>query len=1582
MEKKCLAAIAFAVFCAAAQGYNAFTNSHGYWNDVSNWASNYVPNSPTEILRIEQAASITNDIEGVEFTKLYCAGETRIYGLPVSIAGGMRHLDNQKNLYFLCPVSATNGLTSLTTAAIHFCATNKLSRLDYTVGTAHTFAFHSTTADGPTTNWNFPPMPFTADNSQPIDLVLYGNSVTKPVQELSSVRVNQQMLTVNADSYSKWRFREVAATGHIRAHNGMTEVVDSRAGVGAWRIDENTTVRFLEPSTRKRPAGMPDVHLDASRADLFEYLDGDPSKGVVRWNGVNGHGYAYHDLQEASDGTRVMPMRVENTLNGMAVVDFGDTYNKGYSPASERAKGGYLILDKGSNADYRAWTIFIVECCQNFVWGANNASGIMHGSDSWNGNLGVNRNETHADFRDGSALVRLNGETVSPFSARLSGKGVYDVLAVRMANSATYVGRLAWDRSYRTGAARIAEVLVYTRKLTDDEFYATEQYLREKWKGVPATAVSGPDHSAETVHFPARTSNPVEVAPGAEAVVGEIGGRWSGGLAGGGRLEAKRGMAGQIQPFAVEDGTLALSSASGGDLPASSSNPITDTFFHLDADAADTFTLGPDGEVLEWRDVNYSETGRAAYSPNDSDNPPPHRVQGVLNGRPAVDSGVASSGRVLLWNHTNTTIRCVFLVYAWPAGDSNEFLVGDTYRNNLADFHRGPNSELFYPGYAASGIKSANADVRVNGSKVANVLGKYLPPDQPAVVAIKLAPGTTASAAAFFVDRWDHPSNGKKFRSGAQALCEAVFYDRTLDESEFEAVQTHLIRKWLPSTPPSFDLPQGEEAFTALDSKSSDGAAKIDVASGDTVTVGPLEGKDWTKTGGGTLVAHGVTTPDGTLSVAEGEFKLGVRDLPAAWAPPPGAFRIDASDASTFTLSGDAVLSVRDADGGAMSAFAPTNNGSILSPHRVARDDLGGLCALDFGDFGTSSGTYGNCLLWERPDDSIRTVFLVVNAERGFGMPLGSKTESNGADFRRQTASTTSPIWDGNASAHVRDGLTYVDGAPTQISAAFPSGWHVLTVQTTGKCRASAFAADMYDTNGAVPARLARMGGVLIAEAIVYDALLLPSMRRDIEAYLMRKWLGSAPAGYAGGASHVGRLSMDGGSLTVAQNVGELDVGVLVGSNNLAVADGMALVVEDLSSYEGVLCASSGAVRVTGIVRSTEDSVPQEGIIAHFDMSAVDLLETYEENGTNFVTRWNDRTGNHYAYADPTNRPWVLKGDCNGLDVLCTGPFCQSGQATMSRLPRAGWLKWDNTGCQAKTVIEVIGLQEGGGFLVSCGPGMPCLHRGGSTGISYNDAIMASNRSEPGESLYSADAFFSINGDRVPYTQGFPSASYHSFAVRVDDTKSPGYLYIGQFGKDRTYRWGGQRVCEVIAYDRCLSDVELARLEAYLQMKWFGRQYRNYVADGLGAIELSDGAVLDLCGETRTASTVAGSGVVSNGTLRVAERLAPGGMAVDGSLELLDGAVLAVDLSAGAVPLTVDGTAAFGSSGTFVVTLPASDRWSERTLLTAESVSGGFAGWTVQVTPALPSGVGCKVWFADGALKFKALNPGSIFIFK
>ena len=206
---------------------------------------------------------------------------------------------------------------------------------------------------------------------------------------------------------------------------------------------------------------------------------------------------------------------------------------------------------------------------------------------------------------------------------------------------------------------------------------------------------------------------------------------------------------------------------------------------------------------------------------------------------------------------------------------------------------------------------------------------------------------------------------------------------------------------------------------------------------------------------------------------------------------------------------------------------------------------------------------------------------------------------------------------------------------------------------------------------------------------------------------------------------------------------------------------------------------------------------------------------------------------------------------------------------------------WDNRSIKARTVIEVIGVQEGGNFIVTAYPGEPCLHRGpNTTGGSYSDALIA-NRNET-QTGNLTNAFYSINGSRIanPTSTGFPSPDYHSVAVRVDpDFQYNGeqtYFYVGQFGQDRTWRWGGQRICEFIAYDRVLSDGELASLEAYLQKKWFGRTYDGYANPETSALALSGGTV-DLGGDGRVFTSVSGYGTITGGQLNVTETFASAG---------------------------------------------------------------------------------------------------------
>jgi hypothetical protein len=120
------------------------------------------------------------------------------------------------------------------------------------------------------------------------------------------------------------------------------------------------------------------------------------------------------------------------------------------------------------------------------------------------------------------------------------------------------------------------------------------------------------------------------------------------------------------------------------------------------------------------------------------------------------------------------------------------------------------------------------------------------------------------------------------------------------------------------------------------------------------------------------------------------------------------------------------------------------------------------------------------------------------------------------------------------------------------------------------------------------------------------------------------------------------------------------------------------------------------------------------------------------------------------------------------------------------------------------------------------------------------------------------------------------------------------------------------------------------------------------------ALSLAGSGVLDLVGGSQAVASVAGSGIVSNGTLSVTSALYPGGENVAGTLTLnnltmASGASLYWDYGTGGEDkVSVTGTATLSANATVRVTATASlpDRV---TLFECGSINApsGVSGWTV-----------------------------------
>jgi hypothetical protein len=959
----------------------------------------------------------------------------------------------------------------------------------------------------------------------------------------------------------------------------------------------------------------------------------------------------------------------------------------------------------------------------------------------------------------------------------------------------------------------------------------------------------------------------------------------------------------------VAGGTLALSEG-GTVMPAApAADPIVNPAFHVDAGRLDTLTLDAEGRVLEWRDTAHAVSGRAAYAVNTSANPAPTLTRNGLNGLPFVDFGRIGGGQMMLWNHTNTTIQTAFLVFADPGLDS--WLLGNA-GSSYADFHRGTGGLVFYTGYRAQGLIAGQTFL--NGRAVdpeRTFLG-----NEPAVLTFALASNAFARASAFACDRWEP---GKTSRTGDQKLCEAVLYDRYLPPAERRAVETWLMRKWLPAQPAGYAMEGGGEVAGEIRATpSSAQAAAIEIAAGQTVSVGALSGTGaLAKRGGGTLKTAGFDDFDGPLRLEAGAVEVKARELPEPFALPGGLlFHLDASAAGRVLCDADgvSVTNVLDASGGVRSA-SPAD--AYPRPQLLA-GELNGLPVLDFG-----AANSGCCLLWSSRADTVRTIFWVIGSQAGGGMPIGTKESADGADFLRADVSRLG-VWNGG-SAKTLNGATRVDGRLISGAlAGLTGGYQLMSLVTADRATASAFAADRFA--GADAARMARTGGQRLAEVLVYNRVLSDQERRDVEAYLSRKWFGRLPQGYAGAGVEIARAEFAGGALRSEDAAAPVVVRSLQGAADLVKTGEHTLTLYQAHEFGGRIVVSNGVLALAGT--PVLPGIPQAGVVMHMDAAQTDSLTRVAENGTNFVTRWDSRVGARYAAHDgQSKRPYLLEGELNGRPVVEFGPYFDQGADRHN----GAYLDWDQEVNTIKTAFLVLGSQAGGNFLMtSRALTVAPFHRGYDANgkVSVSAALLATGRTEVPACLMSSGAYASIDGVRINPFAATPSGGYQVFCFQTDDTAA---VTAGTFARDRDYRFGGQRLAEVILYDRVLSAAERARVEAYLQDKWFARAYGDYVRDvPLSDVRLASTGTLDLTGQTRSVAAVSGSGTVSNGILRVTGTLDIGDgvgdcatLRVDGGLTLAPGAGILFDL----VPPAHDSAAVAGAltvegGGVLTVRLP------------------------------------------------------------
>ena len=304
------------------------------------------------------------------------------------------------------------------------------------------------------------------------------------------------------------------------------------------------------------------------------------------------------------------------------------------------------------------------------------------------------------------------------------------------------------------------------------------------------------------------------------------------------------------------------------------------------------------------------------------------------------------------------------------------------------------------------------------------------------------------------------------------------------------------------------------------------------------------------------------------------------------------AFWVDANRNAATDESGTVTnwYDVREAEGGALYPRAH-QFGAELAPTLVTGgDDVAGNKLVDFGAF--SSGKW---LQWQDAAGSryaignIRTVFLVVSCTNGTGFLLGDASGYDpGGSYCFHVGNTGSngleTTWwqpDGGGDDHaarygfVRVNGEMIDGMHRQV----PHVGTVLSVQTSWNTLASNFCNDRNLRDGVWGVTPSRLGGGRIGEALIYTSELSVDQRKQVEDYLMRKWLRKTREDvHVTTGDTLSMTTTNALDLSTVTGAGTLDV---VGEGRIALPDTANIAVPPIAlgagaSAGGTLCRKPG----------------------------------------------------------------------------------------------------------------------------------------------------------------------------------------------------------------------------------------------------------------------------------------------------------------------------------------------------------------------------------------------------------------------
>lgn len=589
-----------------------------------------------------------------------------------------------------------------------------------------------------------------------------------------------------------------AAAGLTKTGKGTLEVVSVSGG-------ENITVAEGEVKTvsRKRhegecvPAADPSAWFDAN--DIIDsWCTENDGKRVSFWHDKNGRNVAWNNIS----ANEVRPELKENGLNGMPVVDFGNWGQAKYLRFGTPLDGVRSIFAVG---DYYQNAPLLGNCSDG---GFNNVPYRDFTRNNAAGQTLIAANDKNYHVYSGKVFI---DGVASNYNWKPT-EGVFNLIECHTPNgahgSAFSYEHYNSSQAIRNGA-KIAEIIVYERELTEREKVATRNYLMKKWFNAEPVAL--PEEPVSEKVFMG------EMTVDGEEVIDAAGDVRYGKLSGNGAVE-KTGegvlAVGNLDSFngtvAVVEGGLKLESAAPyAAEPAMATDGLIARFSADEGIVAAPDTTGAE-KIEKWTSTVGDGLCAVGFSQGSV-----YRVPGGLNGRPIVKMDPSydyKNGNFMVFKNSegeDTAIDGVKSVL-WVIGsqDGGGYLLGGgTNAQNSTqhyNFHRGGaaganSSDPLLGGAAHSQVQSAAW--AVNGKSVrpheAGLSGGW---DIVSMVVSDDGHSTGADGFAFDGRTVDNPLD-YSVRAGRQRLAEVLFYDRRLSEDEVRATEAYLSRKWNVSVP-------------------------------------------------------------------------------------------------------------------------------------------------------------------------------------------------------------------------------------------------------------------------------------------------------------------------------------------------------------------------------------------------------------------------------------------------------------------------------------------------------------------------------------------------------------------------------------------------------------------------------------------------------------------------------------------------------------------------------------------------------------------------------------------------------------